>query len=101
MENRFEITGEIWLYPGKGGWHFVSLPPDLSRRIRAAFGGLNQGWGSLPAFAELGGSRWKTSLFPDSKLGCYLLPVKVDARRKEGVGEGDVVTLVLEIAPLA
>lgn len=101
MEKRIEITGEIWLYPGKGGWHFVSLPPDLSRHIRSVFGGLDQGWGALPAYAELGGSRWKTSLFPDSKRGCYLLPIKADARRKEGVGVGDVVTLVLEFVPRA
>lgn len=22
----FEFDAELWLYPGKGGWHFVTLP---------------------------------------------------------------------------
>lgn len=99
LESRFEVVGEVWRYPGKGGWHFVSLPPDLSRRIRSTSGGLNQGWGSLPAAVEMGRSRWRTSLFPDAKRGCYLLPIKASARKQESIEEGDVVTLVVEILP--
>lgn len=36
-------------------------------------------------------------MFPDTKRGSYLLPVKGDVRRKEGVEEGDVVTLRLDV----
>jgi hypothetical protein len=31
----FEARGEVWLYPGDAGWHFVTLPPDLADETRA------------------------------------------------------------------
>lgn len=96
---KFEFGAEIWRYPGKGGWHFITVPRPLSLRIKAEHGGLDQGWGSLPVKATIASSAWKTSLFPDTKSGCYLLPVKAAVRRKIDVKEGDTVDVVVEIAP--
>ncbi|GAB3141034.1 hypothetical protein GCM10027057_24090 [Marisediminicola antarctica] len=39
----------------------------------------------------LGGSTWLTSIFPDSKSGTFLLPVKGSIRARERVAPGDVV----------
>ena len=36
-------------------------------------------------------------MFPDSKRGTYVLPVKQAVRRAEGFGAGDVVTVALEL----
>ena len=36
---RYEMRAEIWVYPGKGGWHFVTLPTDVAARIKAAMAG--------------------------------------------------------------
>jgi hypothetical protein len=44
----------------------------------------------------LGGSRWSTSVFPESAEGAYVLAIKGDVRRREGVGLGDRVTLGVE-----
>jgi hypothetical protein len=35
---RFEATAEVWLYEGKGGWHFVSLPvgPTRGQSVRGS-----------------------------------------------------------------
>ncbi len=34
---------------------------------------------------------WDTSIFPDSKTGTYVLPVKASIRKMEGLFDGDVV----------
>jgi len=46
---------------------------------------------------RLGGTQWQTSVFPSKEAGGYLLPVKAAVRKKEGVGEGDVVTVELSL----
>ncbi|MCY7364762.1 MAG: DUF1905 domain-containing protein [Frankiaceae bacterium] len=58
----------------------------------------------MPTFdAELwihvtvGGTTWSTSIFPDTKRGAYLLPVKKDVRRREGLEVGDRLSVALEL----
>lgn len=97
MKDRYEITAKIWLYPGASGWHFITIPPETSAQIKALYAGLTRGWGSLRVTATLGPVSWATSIFPDKKMGTYLLPVKGDVRKKTGVSAGDAVTVLLEI----
>ncbi|WP_257792107.1 DUF1905 domain-containing protein [Marisediminicola antarctica] len=49
------------------------------------------GFGSIRVSVTLGGSTWLTSIFPDSKSGTFLLPVKGSIRARERVAPGDVV----------
>ena len=44
----------------------------------------------------MGGSRWRTSVFPQSKECTYVLPVKRAVREAEGVDIGDTVEIDLE-----
>ncbi|WP_245273447.1 DUF1905 domain-containing protein [Mesorhizobium sp. WSM3224] len=88
---------EIWVYPGKGGWHFVTLPVDVAARIKAAMAGLARPWGSLGVTASIGKTRWQTSLFPDKASGSLLLPIKGSVRRREGLTIGDAPALTIEI----
>jgi hypothetical protein len=53
------------------------------------------GWGVIPVTVRLGQTEWKTSLFP--KNGGYLVPIKDSVRKAEALGQGDVVTLRLEV----
>jgi len=94
---RYEMQAEIWVYPGKGGWHFVTLPMDFAARIKAAMTGLARPWGSLGVTAVIGKTRWRTSLFPDKASGSLLLPVKASVRQREGLQAGDMPTLTIEI----
>jgi hypothetical protein len=48
---------------------------------------------------RLGGSEWRTSIFPDSKSGCYVLPVKKAVRKTENVEVGDIGDFEIDIAP--
>ena len=56
-----------------------------------------RGWGSIRVTTTIGHTIWKTSIFPDSKAGAYLLPVKADVRKKEKIKDGDAVTVKLKI----
>lgn len=93
---RYDVKAEIWAYAGPGGWHFLTLPVDVSEGIRNV-AGRRRPWGSLRVTAIIGEACWQTSLFPDSKAGTFLLPVKAEVRRKAGVGAGDRVAVVIEI----
>lgn len=93
----YEMTAEVWRYPGAAGWYFVTLPSDVTDELRARYGGSHQAFGSLPVSVGIGHSVWTTSLYFDTKLSTYLLPVKADVRRQEHVDEGDTVTVRLAV----
>ncbi len=80
----FEFVSELWLYPGDAGWHFITLPDDVADDIDELVGERG-GFGSIPVEATIGVSTWKTSLFPDARLGSFVLPVKKAIRQSEGL----------------
>jgi hypothetical protein len=91
-KNTYTIKAKIWLYPGESGnWHFLTVPKKESLNIKAKYGAIARGWGSLPVSVTIGKTTWKTSIFPDNKSGTYILPLKAAVRKKEGVFEGDTV----------
>ena len=50
------FTAKLWRYPGKGGWHFVTLPDKYSPPVTHA-------WGRTPVVATVDGHVWKTSVW--------------------------------------
>lgn len=96
MSFRYEAEGEVWAVEGPGGWHFITLPPQIAEGIRTVSGRLAP-FGSLRVTARIGEVTWKTSLFADRKAGSFLLPVKADVRRRSGVTAGQVVAYAVEI----
>ena len=97
MKNKFKIKSKVWLYPGMAGWHFVGIPKRESDQINKSFGLFKKGWGSLPVLVTLGKNKWKTSIFPDKQSGTYLLPLKAEIRKKEGISANDNVSFAIEI----
>lgn len=91
------FTAPLWLWNGKGAWHFITLPVDESQIIKMAVP--RRGWGSVRVKATIGTTSWNTSIFPDNKANAYLLPVKADVRKAERlvVGEPVDVTLSLDL----
>ena len=103
---KYKMSAKVWVYPGMahstsggqaGSWHFINLPKKQSADIKKTFGRVARGWGSLPVSVTVGKTSWRTSIFPDKKAGAYLLPLKVQVRKKEEIYEGDVITLTIEI----
>ena len=96
----FEFAAPLWRYPGADGWHFVSLPPEISTDITDISTGIRRGFGSVRVAVTVGSTSWRTSIFPDSKTGTYLLPVKKAVRVAERLEVGDQVKAQLQIADL-
>lgn len=93
----FRICAKVWRYDGPGGWHFVTLPERPSAVIRALHSTKARPFGSIRVAVTVGRTEWKTSLFPDKRLGSYLVAVKADVRRKEGIEAGDTIVAKLRI----
>jgi hypothetical protein len=91
----YTVTAEVWLWPGKAAWHFVTLPEDVADEIHARFA--HGAFGMVPVRATLGATTWETKLFGDTRRDSYLLPLKAEVRRGERVEPGDVVTVRLEL----
>ncbi len=92
----FEFEADIWLYDGDAAWHFITVPEDVSDQIEAQSADKRGGFGSVPVRVTIGSTSWSTSLFPDSKRGAYLLPVKKDVRTREGLSAGARVAVSVE-----
>lgn len=101
MSTIFEATGPVWLWtpdpPAKASWHFITIDPQTSVEIRYEALGRTGGFGSIKVTATIGETRWHTSLFPHKTSGGFILPLKADVRRNEGLAEGDQVTVRLEV----
>ena len=97
-------TGPIWRWTtasAPAAWFFITIDGKagealsataLMRRLEKTL----RGFGSLKVTARIGDSEFKTSLFPSKDLG-WLLPVKASVRKAEGVSEGDMVAVALEV----
>jgi hypothetical protein len=99
MTASYSFRGELWHYPEESGWHFITLPQDLAEELRDDAAPFAKAFGSVKVTATVGGQRWSTSVFPDSKSGSYLLPVKKGIRTAAGLRAGDEVDVVLELEP--
>ena len=92
MKRTFDA--ELWEWEGDAAWHFVTLPTDIADDI-ADVAPAGTGFGSVRVEVTVGGTTWRTSLFPDKKTGSYVLPVKKSVRQAESLTVGDAVTVTL------
>ncbi len=101
LDLSFEFMGECWLWQAeKGSWHFITLPKDKSEEIKffsENLQGKRRGWGAVRVLVTIGNTAWQTSIFPHSKTGAYILPIKAEVRKKEKIATGDTVKVTLEI----
>ena len=97
MARGYAFTATLWHYPGEAGWHFLTLPAELAAEIRKDTATLRRGFGPVKITATVSGHGWCTSLFPDSRSGTYLLPVKKVIRTAAGLEAGDEVAVHLEV----
>ena len=100
MQSSYRTRAKLWRYPSsKVSWHFVTLPLKVGREIRLVDAGpVRRGFGSLRVQVTIGGSTWKTSIFPSTRDDSYVLPIKVQVRKAEHLTVGKMVTLQLEVS---
>lgn len=89
----------IWEARRDDSWTFVSLPVDASDEIRDLTGP-RRGFGSVRVRVTVGATTWRTSIFPDSTHGCYVLPIKRAVRTAESLEAGDTATVTVEVLGL-
>ncbi len=93
----FDFKTKVWVYPGMAGWHFVSVPVGVTKKIDKIYSDFKRGFGSLKVMVTVGETSWKTSIFPDKKTGTYLLPLKAQVRKKENIKSKQVIELAIKL----
>ena len=99
---RFASPLARWTGNNGGSWYLVSITGDPAQDIathalmRRLEEGRARGFGSVKVRASLGDTRWDTSLFPQGKQGWVML-VKKDVRKAEGLSEGDEVEIEIDL----
>ena len=93
----FVFRATLWVHAA-GSWQFITLPKHISAELRAAGAHASRGFGSLRVRVTIGSTTWNTSVFPDSKSGTYLLPVKKAVRIAEQLSIDHSVDVVLRLA---
>ncbi|MGL5828787.1 MAG: DUF1905 domain-containing protein [Angustibacter sp.] len=93
----FTFDAELWEYPGKAAWYFFSMPTDIADEIAETSPSGGRGFGSVPVQVRIGGTSWRTSLFPDRRRATYLLPIKKSVRVAENLAIGRVATATVTL----
>lgn len=87
--------GVVIHWRGPSPFHFVAVPDDGCRELRAISSLVSYGWGVIPVTVRIGATEWTTSLFP--KDGGYLVPIRDAVRRAEGLAVGDHAAIELTV----
>ena len=103
MTETITHTGPLWRWTtpsAPGAWHFITIDGEAGEALSGTaimrrMEGNSRGFGSIKVVATIGGSTFKTSVFPSKETG-WLLPVKASVRKAEGLGEEDLVRVLLE-----
>lgn len=101
----FTVTTPLWRWQSAtapAAWFFLTITDEAADGIRlAAITGqwLNgrRGFGSARVEATIGGTSWKTSVFPHKESGGWILPVKAAVRKAEDLAEGDAVRVTVSL----
>jgi hypothetical protein len=97
FSSTFTFSAKMWLWKGKGGWYFITLPKKIAKQIHSDYSEFKHSWGSLYVEATIGETTWKTSIFPNNAFESFTIPVKSIVRKKEGLFDGHEVTISLRM----
>ena len=98
MGVRVEFEAVVYRWEARTeSWFFVDVPADISGDLRE-LPAPPRGFGSLRVEARIGGTTWRTSIFPGRET--YALPLKRLVRDAEKLSEGDVASVRLDVLEL-
>jgi hypothetical protein len=97
VKKDLKIKQKVWIWPGENAnWFFVYVDTPDVLKIREETKG-QRGFGSVRVRATLGETSWESSMFWSKKDNCYVFPLKAQIRKKEGVFDGDEVSIKFEL----
>lgn len=93
----YQFEGAVWFYRNPNAVFFVSLPAEMSAEILDLVGLALNPWGTVPVEATIADVTWRSSMFPRSERGCYDLPLSAKIRKRLGIGDGDIISVTVEV----
>ena len=90
-----EFSGKVIYWRGPAPFFFVATPPKQTRQITEVAKQVSYGWGCIPCDVTVGKTTTYTALIP--KDGLYLVPLKAELRKREGIEDDGEVRLTLTI----
>lgn len=90
----FEFSAAVIEWRGPAPFFYADIPVDDSDDVKEAAKGLEY-WGQVPVVVRLGDTTFTTALFP--KDGRYLLPLRADVRRAEGIELGMTLDVGIDL----
>ena len=94
----YEFRAALWPWESRRDlWTFVTLPEDAADEIAAVTDATARGFGAVRVEARIGAVRWRTSIFPQSTGGSYVLPVKGSVRAANSLDVGDEVSVWVQV----
>lgn len=99
-------TGLLWRWTSANGpaaWFFITIDGPAGEELSATAimrkleTGRQRGFGSVKVGVTIGGSEWRTSVFPQKDAAGWLLPIKKAIRTAENLTEGDQVKVSLTL----
>lgn len=98
---RYEFDAVLWQWQARSDhWTFVSLPAEVADDVLAVAGPVARGFGSVRVEVTVGGTTWRTSIFPDATVGTYVLPIKKAVRRAEALETDDTLRVTVTLVDL-
>jgi len=100
----FETELQLWRStPGGAAGGIIKITGEAAEAIRIAAltgqwsDGTKKSRKSARVLSTIGGTTWKNSVFPDADTGGWVMPVNQATRIAEGIREGDVIPVVIEL----
>lgn len=93
------FTAPLWAWEVRpDSWVFLTVPAEVSDAIDDLVAPLPpRGFGSVRVEVSIGGSTWRTSVFPSTEESAFVLPVKKAVRRAEDLEVGDEARVELTV----
>lgn len=89
MSEPVSFSGEVELFPQKGGWHYVAVPERVVVPLEQF-----ADRGLIAVTATIGDTAWDTSLLPKGD-GTHFVALNATVRRAEGIELGDSITVAV------
>ena len=80
-------------------WWFITIPKDISNDIKDfSLEKPRRWWWSIKVKVMIGFIKRETSIFPDKKSWCYLLPIKATIRKELQIKEWAKLYITITIS---
>lgn len=100
----FETELQLWRStPGGAAGGVIKITGEAAEAIRIAAltgqwsDGTKKSRKSARIVSTIGSTRWKNSVFPDPETGGWVMPVNQATRIAEGISEGDMIHVIIEL----